>query len=629
MKKLNKPTIKSPKLAYTGYLLQTFLKRPFGYVVAILYVVYLAVILLIVPAALKLQPLFIWNIGGFNMPMFNLFFIGGMAASIAVAVFRTGRDDGTDLNLSAKPITKGTQVGIKTGVYLLIMFIVCMITVALASLIMPVFGKFNEISNHTGIEPGKYLSLLTSLLVGNIINMLFFGGISVFISMIGGQVITIIGTIAVVFVMCIMNFIYPQVISSPVDVLSNKYDTEILSYSCNTLNQVDNPEIDQNPRNYATIQCLIDTLEQQEVYHYDTNEYWNKAKSESGRQAVNYIDFGRQLSSLYSAFGLDESRLQEASKLVIGTNSSYSYDIDETTHVSDEENILNGNYPIGYYGISYDQDRDVPYVRFLGGNMNLTGDNWYLHSTLNKFDFNSIDIASPTWNNQNTSDEVWEHYNKKPWHKLSDLNNVELPEDLNPDEAYESAVLSFKGFLEDNPDPQHHIDAYAWSIYGVIGKYEIGETPTQIYDVASKLHLIWLIDAINWQKEQIDDFCDDESIDDIYPYKSSTLIRWFAERANFVKSREDNDIYYQNTFNTHLIEWGIPMEFRGTELAGSFTAFSNFITSTVDYAETFDNMYQYTVKSFYRIADIIAIWTVISCCLFTGSIIAYKRTDFK
>lgn len=625
MKKLNKPTIKSPKLAYMGYLLQTFLKRPFGYVVAILYVVYLAVILLIVPAALKLQPLFIWNIGGFNMPMFNLFFIGGMAASIAVAVFRTGRDDGTDLNLSAKPITKGTQVGIKTGVYLLIMFIVCMITIALASLIMPVFGKFDEATNHTGIEPGKYLSLLTSLLVGNIINMLFFGGIAVFISMIGGQVITIIGTIGIVFVMCIMNFIYPQVISSPVDVLSNKYDTEILSFSCNTLNQIDNPEEDQNPHNYATIQCLIDTLEQQEVYHYDTNEYWNKAKAESGRQAVNYIDFGRQLSSLYSAFGLDESRLQEASKLVIGTNSSYSYDIDETTHVTNEENLSNGNYPIGYYGISYNQDREVPYMIFLGGDMNLTSNNWYLQSAIYKYNFNAFDIATTWVDGYGATDTEWERLNNKPWHKLSDLNRIQIDEET-VNSSYEAVVKAFEEEHEKHPDEPDEWEGdfrtAGCNVIWEMDEYKAAKTTTEKYDFVSKLHILWLLKAINLQCQWIDDYCDREGIVDSYPYKSSTLIKWFPDEANLGKGH-----YINQKFNIYLINEGLPIEW--SEELQTPSPYSQFVTSSVNYAETFNNMYQYNVKSFYKIADIVAIWTVISCCLFTGSIIAYRRTDFK
>ncbi|MCQ3908336.1 MAG: hypothetical protein MJ200_01995 [Mycoplasmoidaceae bacterium] len=270
MESLNKQKFRSPRAAYMGYLFQMFLKRPFGYIIAILYIVYLSVILVIVPAALKFEPLFIWNVGGFNMPIFNLFFIAGSAASIAVAVFRTGRDDGSDLNISAKPLTKNSTVLIKTAVYLLIMLIICLLTTGIVALVKPIFGEFNEITNITGITIEKYRGLVLSVLVGNIVNMLFFGGISVFITMVGGQVITIILTIAIVFVMCLMNFLFPQVMKSSLDVLSDKYDTEILSYSCNTVEQLNDPNAE--PLNFATIQCITDDAGDEE-YHYDTKQY--------------------------------------------------------------------------------------------------------------------------------------------------------------------------------------------------------------------------------------------------------------------------------------------------------------------------------------------------------------------
>ena len=59
--KKNKQTkkIKASKSAYAGFLFQTFLKRPFGYIIALLFVVYLGVILIVVPKAMKASPLFI------------------------------------------------------------------------------------------------------------------------------------------------------------------------------------------------------------------------------------------------------------------------------------------------------------------------------------------------------------------------------------------------------------------------------------------------------------------------------------------------------------------------------------------------------------------------------------------
>ncbi|MCQ2957171.1 MAG: hypothetical protein MJ233_05120 [Mycoplasmoidaceae bacterium] len=206
------------------------------------------------------------------MPIFNLFFIAASAASIAVAVFRVSRDDGTELSLASKPLTKNTTVLMKTLAYLLIMLIVCVTTLIITALVYPVFGEYNELTNVTGIELSKYRGLILSVLVGNIVNMLLFGGIAVFIAMVGGQVIIMIGTIGLVFILLLMNFLFPQISKSATEVLSDRYDTEILGYSCNTINQYEHAELDQTPLNFAAIQCMTDESGR-EKYHFDTNEY--------------------------------------------------------------------------------------------------------------------------------------------------------------------------------------------------------------------------------------------------------------------------------------------------------------------------------------------------------------------
>ncbi|MCQ2747750.1 MAG: hypothetical protein MJ223_00440 [Mycoplasmoidaceae bacterium] len=202
------------------------------------------------------------------MPIMNLFFIGGATASIAVAVFRTGRDDGFDLNISAKPFTKGTTVALKTLVYLLIMLFLIGLTILVTSLIMPVFGEYNYDTNPLGIQLAKYQGMLVSVFVGNIVNMLLFGGVSVFISMVGGQVITIIGTVSSVFLIALLNMLYPQMLKSELDVLSDKYDANISSFVCNTLEQYNNPDSNQQPLCFATIQCTDD-----DISYYNTYEY--------------------------------------------------------------------------------------------------------------------------------------------------------------------------------------------------------------------------------------------------------------------------------------------------------------------------------------------------------------------
>ncbi len=615
---------KNPWLAYAGYLFQSFLKRPFGYIVAILYVVYLAVILLIVPSVLHFEPLFIWNVGGFNMPIFNLYFIAAMAASIAVAVFRTSRDDGMELNLAAKPLTKGTLVGIKTIVYLLIMLIVSLLSVVIVALIKPIFGQYDELTNITGIQQSKYISLLLSVFVGNTVNMLLFGGIAVFISMVGGQVIIMIGTIGIVFLMCLMNFIFPQVIKSATDVLSDKYDTEILSYSCNTLGQVVDPTLNSDQKNFATIQCVTDDdgIEDQ---HYDTYEYWTKASQESGRQAVNYIDLGKQLSSLYSSFGLDDSKLKEASKLVIGTNAAYNYKIDPNTHITDATNLEMLNYPISYYGMVESQGKKYPAEIIVGGDMSLSTNNWYARAAFFQVDFNSVIYISNHPTGITISDEMRSTYGKA-WFKLKELylTNEEWEQSWNLfSQASQWYVYEYKksgdaSFVEFSHKAISEDDSGVF----FTGNYDDLTHPEKA-KICAKILLSWSYLSSLDQIEEIQDWYDIHQESVTFPFSTKVIQDWHAERAASGKEYEAMHHFNLDVFNRAI--WIESLDPEKTDDG----MYCKLVTSQMSYAETFSNLYEYHVTSFYNLATIIAVWSIVSGMLFAGSVIVYKRTDFK
>lgn len=613
MRQETQQKVKTPILAYAGYLFQTFLKRPFGYIVAILYLVYLAVILVIVPSSLHFEPLFIWNIGGFNMPIFNLFFIAASAASIAVAVFRTGRDDGSDLTISAKPLTKGMTVWIKTAVYLIIMAIISSISLIIVAIIWPIFGPYNELTNATGITWSRYQALLLSVFIGNLINMLFFGGISVFISMIGGQVMTIVLTVVIVFVMCLMNFIFPQVTKSALEVLSDKYDTDIISTSCNTLHQYKHPEEGTQQLSFATIQCITDE-EGVEGIHFDTKEYWDKANREAGRKAMNYIDFGKQLSSLYSSFGLEKSRLQEASKLFIGGNNSYDYIIDADTHVTTNED----NYPISYYDMTSEKGMTFPVEYVLGSDMTLTTNNWYLVSTIYQLNFNSVVVASEDKENIVISDYIKNKYSRL-WNKM---NEVLLDDKDAALETYNNALALYSpSDISDNFSSCAHtaivnkITEPVWS----------GLSSDEKFEVMGKYLLAWSTIAQGNQIESIRTWChaqtDPGLVNAEFPFTSYQIIEWYDQELSTHDNLKKIHSFDKNIFNT-----GIHIE---NIIPDKVDSFVKLVTTQFSYAETLANMYQYTLRSFYKITDIIAIWSVISCCLFAGSIIVYKRTDFK
>lgn len=612
MKKIQEQKLKDTRLAYAGFLFRTFIKRPFGYVIPLLFVLYLSVILIIVPKVMHFQPLFVWTVGGFNMPVFNLYFIAASAAALAVCIFRTGREDGTDLNLSAKPLTKGSAVAMKTLVFIVIMFAFSALALVVAAIVLPIFGQYNEATNPTGITLDKYRALILSILFGNFVNMLLFGGIAVLITMVGGQVITMIGSIGIVFLMCLMNFLYPNITTTPLDVMTNRYNTEILSYSCNTLAQYENTNNSIDPIAFATVQCSTD-ISGDEKFHLDTKETWDACKDRAKTSFINYIDFARQLSSLYSSFGLDSTKLGEAAKLSIGMNNSFVYSIDEKTHITN--NIESKNYPIAIYTSKSSQGLDYPVITIIGGDTGVSSSNWYARSAIFSLDFNSTNYISTSPTSMLITDDVWELYHR-PYSKISDVR-LTAEQTAKIPELYDYAFNKFGSAL------------YLSNRFPVVMKQairEFGEAnpglfwdkntlykdlkPEVQHSVIAKIHFALAVEGQTRQIDRISTYTGKS-----FPFNSKTLKEWFGSL-----DKEDE----KQKFTSLLFNSGI-------QIGNSDDAFiyDRLVTSRMDYAETYNNLYQYSVKPAYDITTVATVWSCVSVLFFTSSIIVYKKTDFK
>jgi hypothetical protein len=74
---------------------------------------------------------------------------------------------------------------------------------------------------------------------------------------------------------------------------------------------------------------------------------------------------------------MNETQINEAAKLSIGSRSSYKYSILPDSNISNKDNVDAGNYPIAYY---YQQTKNAqgmnyPKVVILGGFTGLTMNN--------------------------------------------------------------------------------------------------------------------------------------------------------------------------------------------------------------------------------------------------------------
>jgi len=636
--------------SYLGFLFETFFKRPMGYVISLVYMLFLALILIIVPKLTRSGPLSIWNLGGFNMPIFNLFFIAAMAASIAVVIFKIGVEDGTELTLSAKPLTKNMRVGIKTLTYLLIMLLISGIILAMVSLVMPIFGEYDLLENIRGITAQEYKSLLLSIFIGNIVNTLFFGGIAVLLSLVGTQVITMIGTVGIAFILCLLNVLYPLIAGTPVTVLLDTYGTSINSISANTLAQMDGSD-DSDALNlykpFAAIQCVTQE-DGTETQHFDTYEYWTKANREAGTIVTNYFDFAKQLSSLFSGFGLDERRLEEASKVSIGTNPSFKYSIDKNTGLNAKDNISNKNYPVAIYSLYSKQGVSYPVVRLLGGNTGLSIDNWYAFSKVNKADFNSLTCVSLS-PKAILSEPYFRDEVGKSYYCLTELHLGLDKDGIAAKQA--AAEVLFNKYMDLLPDDEpwdsnnysrgYEVVTSAASIISedTSGQFFTGNwSDLKVYEKTSAMSLVlihWMIAAQKWQNNLINIY-KNKSTDPIikndkFPYSSKTVKSWIVDEVDLTSAKTPNiKLYNQEQLIEKMFSRGIYVDQYQFSTHSDPTPFYVYpVNSELEFCETYKNMYQYRVSSYFNVYVLTAIWTSISIALFAVSIVVYKKTDFK
>lgn len=597
----------SPTLAYLSFLFATCLRRPFSYITVVLYLLYLSTILLIVPACLKLEPLFIWSNTSFNMQIFNLFFVAAVCSALAVAVFRTGREDGTDLNLSSKPLRRGQTILCKTLVYIVLILLFSALTLTIAAGTLA-FGELST-SNPTGIEMSKFWALFGSMAIGNVVNMLIFGSFAILICIFGGSVVTMIATIGIAFLLSALNFLYPRISQKPATVLDNKYNSLTLSYSLNTLDQYESKDDECLPYTYVTLT------------KFDTNEYWNKAVNESNSYLFNYIDLGKQWSMLYASFGLEGDKLEDAQKRAIGSSISYRYDILPETNIVSEMSLKNKKYPICIYDVTSQQGVRVPVVRLVTNYLSSGSiDNWNNRANLFGVDFNSMCHVSSSATSFVSTDRIREQFNNRAYHFLSELKLTDK-EKAKAREMYD--VLETITEKERDDDIWQH---YAWShissdksgVFFEPGKWR-SLNRQQMYDIVSKIQMYWMVYA---QEKQIAAIHKYNPLY-IFPFSDEQIIDWYVNNVGDRDSKKPDRLLFRTAHDLYTAN--MPVD----ALSGENNMWSHISTDDIRTCNVFNNLYQYKVSNFYSIPAIVAIWGSFAVILFGATIVVYRKIDFK
>jgi ABC-2 type transport system permease protein len=206
--------------------------------------------------------------------MFSVFILSVICAVVAAQIFRDSIDDGSELVVVSKPISRWKLILGKFIVFWLTMFVILLINcfiVFIGACIKNSFADFPK-------TVGKFF-------LGSIISSMLFGAIAILIGCFRTKVVILCSTIGLGVVLNVMNTILPLISNSPISYLKDKY-----GYKTQSVILVDK---DGEERSYVAIKDL------QKDNAMSTYDFLQEADKKSAVNITNILNIGGQLTDAY------------------------------------------------------------------------------------------------------------------------------------------------------------------------------------------------------------------------------------------------------------------------------------------------------------------------------------------
>ncbi len=342
---------------YFSFLLRTIIKKKSIWWITLLYLFLISLYLYIVPSIAKTSCFLFWTNSVVSIQSVISYISCIFSSLLILGIYKDFRDDGTELLIVSKPISRNKVQGAKALTYL-----TCAITL---SLLASFFGLFIYCFDVPGYQQS---GLIGSLFLITLIVQLIFGGIILLVSIYLNKIwVIMFGLLLCVFSNIYHVIIkYADVVKTPTDEYFNNGDTQIATYDylnddgtysqyANIVNKTDVAQIAvdlstaviSSIRNPSIAQPFTKPLD-------DEMARYNSKVKNSYYKIANYFNFTNQMSQMGNGFGLESEILNIGNKS-FGSNRDLNYDIDEDflKNAFSKEN----GFPI----IFYDYDK-VPYI---------------------------------------------------------------------------------------------------------------------------------------------------------------------------------------------------------------------------------------------------------------------------
>lgn len=264
--------------AFFEFSLSIIVKKISIYLYVSIYFLLIICYTSIVPVIAEIDP-----INLFSMPtsaMFLMFSMATTAAFIAIEIFRTSIDDGTELLTISKPISRKEVVFVK-----LVIFLIYIITISVISLGLASFSLLTKQGN-----VNDNLKIIIGMFVATFINGIIFGSIATLLSLYCTKIISLLITLSIAFVLMVFSMLTSFIVESPIDIMQKNGDT---------IQPLSIINIDKDKNKTTTLSGGLNPTKQN-GQNKKPSDIWNEYKGKSQYITFSYFDFGYQLSSLYT-----------------------------------------------------------------------------------------------------------------------------------------------------------------------------------------------------------------------------------------------------------------------------------------------------------------------------------------
>lgn len=288
-------------LHYSKFLFSVTARKWSIYITSGLYYLILCFFMFILPVLLKQTLLEVFAFKG--LIMLGILFAVMAASTLALQIFRTPIEDGTDILVLSKPLTRSTVLWTKVFVEITWIFII--------ATGLTLISCFTLINTHNASEYASAKAVILGSFLGTVVIFMVWGSLATFFTIFFKKIVVFLVAVGIESILIVIGMVCSMAINDPASLLKSKHNIEFNAV-CLLSNHDQNQKINyqwgaigvQNnkPINQETI-WNGNSLEQQMIpLNQALNYLWDEQSTKSNQKTLQAIDLEYQLASMVNVY---------------------------------------------------------------------------------------------------------------------------------------------------------------------------------------------------------------------------------------------------------------------------------------------------------------------------------------